>query len=180
MVTAHGQALSSLLTYIRLLELVVMQMQFFALYTQMYPQHSTSHRDHENSLYHVIQQCKPIAHILEYDDYVRKHCIEKIGEAWISTDPSFTCMTSLLLTMTKFENDKIQKKLSQNHNHHPKHKSSWPPTKSKPKATGAGVCYAYNRMSKNSATCNHANCSYPHRCTNCKGPHTKPECDKLK
>ena len=41
--------------HIRLLDLVIMQTQFFTLYTQMYPQHSISHRDHENSLYHMIQ-----------------------------------------------------------------------------------------------------------------------------
>ena len=113
-------------------------------------------------------------HVLKYDDYVRKHYIEKIGEAWISTDPSFTRMTSLLLTTTKFETDKVQKKPNQNHNCHYKTKPSKPPVKSKPKTSGAaGVCYAYNGMSKNLATCTHPNCSYPHRCANCKGPHVK-------
>ena len=56
--------------HICLLDLNIMHTQFFALYSQMYPQHAISHRDHENSLYHMIQQCKPIAQVLEYDDFV--------------------------------------------------------------------------------------------------------------
>ena len=77
--------------HIRLLELVIVQTQFFALYMQMYPQHSISHRDHENCLYNMIQQCKPIAHVLEYDNYVRKHYIEKIGEPFLAI-PNFASL----------------------------------------------------------------------------------------
>ena len=143
----------------------------------MYPQHAISHRDHKNSLYHMIQQCKPIAQVLEYDDFIRKHFIEKTGEAWISSDPAFTRMTSLLLTTTKFEHDKHHKKPNTGH---AKHKPSKSFQKNKPKVAGSVFCFAFNGMSKNLATCMHSNCSYPHKCVHCKGPHLKSECDKIK
>ena len=127
----------------------------------------------------MIQQCKPIAQVLEYDDFVQNHFIEKIGEAWISSDPAFTHMTSLLLTTAKFEHEKHQKK-SSNSTGHAKHKPSRSFQKSKPKVAGSVVCFVYNGMSKNLATCTCSNCSYPHKCANCKGPHPKSECDKLK
>ena len=156
----------------------------------MYPQHALSHRDHENSLYHMIQQHKPIAHVLEYDDFVRKHYIEKIGEPWMSTDPTFTHMTSLLLTTNKFENDKHQKKHGHNHDHghghqnhpqqHSMNRSNKPHIKSKPKVSdSAGVCFTFNGMSKNVATCSRQNCPYPHKCTNCKGGIRKPNLTNL-
>ena len=165
-----------------LFDLNIYQLQFFTLYSQMYLQHVVSHVEHQLTLYSLIQQRKPLVQVLDYDDHVRKHFIRQIGEAWISSDPVFTCLADTILSNTRFEQEKQQKKPNNNFGH--KHKSSKPLHKSKPKVAGSGsgavACFAFNGMSKNVATCTRSNCSYPHKCAHCKGPHCKTECDKLK
>ena len=58
-----------------LLDLNIYQLQFFSLYSQMYPQHAVSHMEHQLTLYTLIQQRKPLVQVLDYDDHVRKHFI---------------------------------------------------------------------------------------------------------
>ena len=70
-----------------LFHLVILQSHFYTIYTQMWPQHSHSHRQHELKLYTMYEQKVPMTKILKYDDIVRRHFMENIpGEAWVLTD----------------------------------------------------------------------------------------------
>ena len=86
-----------------LLDLNIYQLQFFTLYSQMYPQHAVSHMEHQLTLYSLIQQCKPLVQVLDYDDCVRKHFIRQTGEAWVSSDPVFIHLADAILANTRFE-----------------------------------------------------------------------------
>ena len=168
----------------RLLELNIYQLQFFSLYSQMYAQHAVSHMEHQLTLYTLIQQRKPLVQVLDYDDHVRKHFIRQIGEAWVSSDPVFTRLADAILANTRYDQDRHQKKHQNNQNFQNKHKPPKQFHKQKPKVAGSGtgslVCFAYNGMSKNASACTRSNCPYQHKCANCKGPHRKLDCDKVK
>ena len=64
-------------------DLAILQGEFFSIYTQMYPQHSLSHREHELTIYDYIKKGFGIARALDYDDKAHKYYIGLIGEAWI-------------------------------------------------------------------------------------------------
>ena len=118
-----------------LLDLNIFQLQFFTLYSQMYPQHAVSHMEHQLTLCTLIQQRKPLVQVLDYDDHVRKHFIRQIGEAWVSSDPVFTRLADAILSNTRFEQEKHQRK--PNNNFTNKHKSSKQFHKSKPRVAGS-------------------------------------------
>ena len=167
-----------------LLDLNIYQLQFFSLYSQMYPQHAVSHMEHQMTLYTLIQQCKPLVQVLDYDDHVRKHFIRQIAEAWVSSDPVFTRLADAILANTRFDQEKYQKKPhNNNQNYSNKQKSSKIFHKPKGKVAGSGsgglICFAFNGMSKNVATCTRSHCPYQHKCAHYKGPHRKMECDKI-
>ena len=168
----------------QLLDLNIYQLQFSTLYSQMYPQHTVSHMEHQLTLYTLIQQHKPLVQVLDYDDHVRKHFIRQTGEPWVSSDPVFTWLADAILANTRFEQERHQRKPNHSNHFTSKNKTAKPFHKAKPKATGSGtgrvVCFAFNGMSKNVATCTRSNCSYPHKCAHCKRPHRNTECDKLK
>ena len=154
----------------QLLDLNIYQLQFFTLYSQMYPQHAVSHMEHQLTLYTLIQQCKPLVQVLD--------------EAWVSSDPVFTHLADAILANTKFNQDKHHQRKPNNNTFAHKTKPSKHIHKPKPKAavssSEGAVCFAFNGMSKNVQTCTHTNCSYPHKCAHCRGPHHKTECEKLK
>ena len=166
----------------RLLDLSIYQTQFFKLYSAMNPQHASSHMDHQLDVFNYIQQGKSLPNVLDYDDYVREHYISEIGESWYSNEPRFIRTGDAKLNQKpKNDTDKQQRKPFQSFIS--KHKThNKPYHKSKPKflAPASMICYAYNGMSKNVASCTRANCPYQHRCANCKGPHPKTSCDRLK
>ena len=163
----------------RLLDLAIYQVQFFKIYSAMYPQHASSHMDHQLEIFSLIQRWQPLVQVLGYDDIVRKHYIEHVGEAWYSTDGQFMHLRQAILAPTpRYDMDKQHKKPATTN----KPRQLKPFHKSKPKfsRTGNAFCYAFNGMSKNVATCSCSNCPYPHRCANCKAPHPRSECNKLK
>ena len=140
--------------------------------------------EHQLTLYTLIQQHKPLVQVLDYDDHVRKHFIRQTGEAWVSSDPVFTHLPDAILMNTKFDQDKHHQRKPNNNTFTHKTKSSKQFHKPKPKAavssSGGAVCFAFNGMLKNVQTCTRTNCSYPHKCAHCRGPHRKTECEKLK
>ena len=117
----------------RLLDLYIYQAQFFKIYSAMYPQHASSHIDHQLDVFNYNQQGKSLANALDYDDYVREHHISEIGESWYSNEPQFICMGDAKLNQKpRHEIDRQQKKPYQNSNL--KHKPQTRPFhKSKPK-----------------------------------------------
>ena len=164
----------------QLLDLAIYQVQIFKIYSAMYPQHASSHMDHQLEIFSLIQRWQPLVQVLDYDDIVRKHYIESIGEAWYSTDGQFMRLGQAILAPTpRYDLDRQHKKpATTNKPRHPKPFHN----KSKPKFTGTGNAfyYAFNGMSKNVATCSCSNCPYLHKCANCKAAHPQSECDKLK
>ena len=67
---------------IRLLDLVMMQTNFFTLYSQMYPKHTLTHCEHEYTLYEMIKQGYGMARMIEFDDMAHAHYMAKLGEPW--------------------------------------------------------------------------------------------------
>ena len=172
-------------------DLAILQGEFFSIYTQMYPQHSLSHQEHELTIYDYIKKGFGIARALEYDDKACKYYIGLIGEAWIVQNLAVNCQLSTITQMPA-QNNTNQPKRSNNARQqnntgsfrgrgHGKSFGGRGGFNKKPDHQSDKPCYAFNGMSKNLATCpNGSGCNYKHICYECKGNHSANECDKKK
>ena len=173
---------------IRLLDLVMMQTNFFTLYSQMHPKYALTHHEHEYTLYEMIKQGYGMARTIEFDDMARSHYMAKLGEPWIVDNFAFQRqLTSAQQSpLVKREAKNVQKqKQNPPPSYRPKGSGGHSFGKSKPRHNNSnnpeGLCYAFNGMSKNLADCPHgSSCKYKHKCFTCKGPHSKNDCDKTK
>ena len=172
-------------------DLAILQGEFFFIYTQMYPQHSLSHREHELTIYDYIKKGFGIARALDYDDKARKYYISLIGEAWIVQNLAMNHQLSTI-TQMPVQTNNSQNKRSNNFKQQNGNSGSFR-GRGRGKAFGGGgrggftrkpncqsdkPCYAFNGMSKNLATCpNGTGCNYKHVCYECKGNHPANECD---
>ena len=175
-------------------DLAILQGEFFSIYTQMYPQHSLSHREHKLTIYDYIKKGFGIARALDYDDKARKYYIGLIGEAWIVQNLAVNRQLSTITQMPIQNNNNQSKRVNtfKDQNSTPGSFRGRGCGKSfgggsrgaftrKPNRQSDKPCYAFNGMSKNLATCpNPTGCNYKHICYECKGNHSASECDHKK
>ena len=170
---------------IRLLDLAMMQTNFFTLYSQMHPKHALTHHEHEYTLYEMIKHGYGMARTIEFDNMAHAHYMAKVGEPWIVDNFAFQRqLTSAQQSPLVKQEAKNVKKQQQNPQptYRPKPAGGHSFNKSKPKNNNPDkLCYAFNGMSKNLASCPYgSNCNYQHKCFTCKDPHSKMDCDKAK
>ena len=172
--------------YIRMSEFTSMQLKFYAFYSQMYPQHFLSHIEYQITLYSLISEGWPVHKVIEYDDLVHKHYINKIGEPWIMTDLNFIAKLQTFTAGVRLHKQDNAKQPNSKQRQQPNFKSKQQQCtnnfrqSNKSKAPQDKVCYAYNGMFKGVTMCEKPECQFPHVCKFCKGPHPKSACDKKK